>query len=136
MQIWQVQGMSSPVAARSPRTQAAANALVLFDPAHAHPARAKKRSPLEAAEEEVRKITMSITKLEEELQVLDRKGVPKDMRGKRALENKRIKFNHAVNVLLPTAEGKLVEAKQEASEAKGPRPCRTSRWRRRQRRRT
>ena len=128
--------MASPVMARSPRTQAAANALVLFDPAHANPARAKKRSPLEAAEEEVRKITMSITKLEEELQVLASKGVPKDARGKKALENKRNKFNHSRDVLLPIAEGKLVEAKQKASEAKGPRPCRTSRWRRRQRRRT
>ena len=84
--------MGSPPAARSPRTQAAANALVLFDGARANPGRAKKRSPLEAAEEEVRKVTMSMTKLEEELEVLASKGLPTQERGKKAQELKRLKF--------------------------------------------
>ena len=55
LQIGQVHTMAGPPAARSPCTQAAANALVLFDGARANPGRAKKRSPLEAAEEEVNK---------------------------------------------------------------------------------
>ena len=84
--------MPSPPAARSPRTFTAATALVCFDPAYAHPARAKKRSRLEAAEEEVRKVTMSMTKLEEELEVLASKGMPTQERVKKAQELKRLKF--------------------------------------------
>ena len=110
--------MSSPVAARSPRTQAAANALVLFDPAHANPARAKKRSPLEAAEEKVRKVTLSTTKLKEELEMLLRKGAPRDVRATAALQNKKAKFRKSRDQLLPAAEAKLVDAKQKASDAK------------------
>ena len=133
LQIWQVQGMSSPVAARSPRTQAAANALVLFDPAHANPARAKKRSPLEAAEEKVRKVTLSTTKLKEELDVLLRKGVPKDVRATNALRNKKIKFLKSRDVLLPAAEAKLTEAKQKALDAKALLWTPRRQWRRRRR---
>ena len=48
---------------RSPRTQAAAAALVLFDPTCADTGRAKKRSTVEVAEEEVRKVTLATTKL-------------------------------------------------------------------------
>ena len=110
--------MGSPPAARSPRTQAAANALVLFDGARANPGRAKKRSPLEAAEEEVRKVTLSTTKLKEELEMLLRKGAPRDVRATAALQNKKAKFRKSRDQLLPAAEAKLVDAKQKASDAK------------------
>ena len=114
----QVHAMSSPVAARSPRQIAAASALVLFDGARANPVRAKKRSPLEAAEEKVRKVTLSTTKLKEELEMLLRKGAPRDVRATAALQNKKAKFRKSRDQLLPAAEAKLVDAKQKASDAK------------------
>ena len=87
LQIGQVHTMASPVMARSPRTQAAANALVLFDGARANPGRAKKRSTVEVAEEEVRKVTLATTKLKEDLEMLLRKGAPTAGRATIALQN-------------------------------------------------
>ena len=110
--------MASPVMARSPRTQAAANALVLFDGARANPGRAKKRSTVEVAEEEVRKVTLATTKLKEELEMLLRKGAPTCGRATIALQNKQAKFHKSRDHTLPAAEAKLVEAKQKASDAK------------------
>ena len=103
---------------RSPRTQAAAAALVLFDPTCADTGRAKKRSTVEVAEEEVRKVTLATTKLKKELDKLLAMGVPTAGRAATALQNKKTKFFKSRDETLPNAKAKLVTAKQKASDAK------------------
>ena len=111
--------MPSPVAARSPRSMAAAHSLVLFAPPYVQRGQAKKRSTLEAAEEDLRKVTLSTRKLEQELKVLVGKGQPSHhVRATNALRNKRIKFHKSRDSLLPATEARFVDAKQKASDAK------------------
>ena len=105
----------------APRSQTAAHSLVLLAPPDVQRGRAKKRSPLEAAEEDLRIQEghfVDERKLKDELEVLVRKGEPKDMRATNMLRNKKIKFLKSRDSLLPAAEVRLVDAKQKASDAK------------------
>ena len=99
----------SPVMPRSPRTQAAASALVIIDPTRADTGRARKRSTVEVAEEDVRKVTLATTKLKKELDKLLLKGAPTAGRQSIALQNKKTKFYKSRDQTLPSAQARLVE---------------------------
>ena len=104
---------------RSPRSLLAAASLAgLVDPTRADNGRSRKRTAVEVAEEELQKAEVASAKLENEIEVLLRKGPITLTRENLKLQNKKAKLSVSRDQTLPRAREKLDLALKKALDAK------------------